>query len=318
MTFTITPGMGGASAAFGTAPMGCTLSAMNTVAVCTIGMSGVVSSPTFTANGTIGGLTIVATANGVPPTTFTETNTGIAPTAVNDAYTTAANTALTVPAATITASTQPAHGTLTLNATDGSFVYTPTSGYVGSDSFTYTISNGNGSFGTGSSTGTVTLTVNAALVTGLTTVVPTGAGSGNTGSASNPTLNLGSRPTLTTSATFNNGTSGAVSGLMYTSSNPAVATVDGSGNIVALTAGTTTITGLNGTRTTITVTVTGAARTRLMPAPQPMAHGSAPTAVVPPAPQSVAHPGDTGTGSGVQPQTAGQAMATPNAQPRSY
>ena len=393
VTFTITPGMGGASAAFGTAPMGCTLSAMNTVAVCTIPAGGTVTSPTFTANGTVGGFTIVATANGVPPTTFTETNTGIAPAAVNDAYTTAANTALTVPAtgvltndtrgnptAIITASTQPAHGTLTLNATDGSFVYTPTagytgsdsftytltnvagmstgtvtitvngvaptavadtasvttglsvtipvlandmpgnpaatltavstpihgtatisgasitytptSGYVGSDSFTYTISNGNGSFSTGSSTGTVSLTVNAALVTSLTTTAPTGAGSGNSGSATNPTLNLGGRLTLTTSATFNNGTSGTTSPLMYTSSNPAVATVDASGNIVAQTAGTTTITvsGPNGSRTTITITVTGAAGTGLMPNPQPMAHGTAATAVATPNAQPARHP----------------------------
>ena len=110
-------------------------------------MGGVVTSPTFTANGTVGGFTIVATANGVPPTTFTETNTGIAPTAVNDAYTTAANTALTVPAATgvlandtpgtpaatITANTQPAHGSVMLNTADGSFVYTPTAGYTGTD-----------------------------------------------------------------------------------------------------------------------------------------------------------------------------------------
>ena len=64
------------------------------------------------------------------------------------------------PAATITANTQPAHGMLMFNTSDGSFVYTPTAGYTGSDSFTYTISNGSGTFGTGSSTATVSLTVN--------------------------------------------------------------------------------------------------------------------------------------------------------------
>ncbi len=139
ITFTITPGGTGASAVFGTAPMGCT-NTSGTVSVCTVGMGGVTTSPTFTANGTVGGFTIVATATGVPTTTFTETNTGIAPTAANDIYTTTANTALTVnaatgvlandtpgtPAATITANTQPAHGSVTVNA-DGSFVYTPTS-----------------------------------------------------------------------------------------------------------------------------------------------------------------------------------------------
>ncbi len=301
ITFTITPG-GGTSAAFGTAPMGCT-NMSRTVSVCTVGMAGVVTSPTFTANGTVGSFTIVATANGMTTATFNETNTGIAPMAVNDAYTTVANATLTVPAATgvlandtlgtpaatITTSTQPTHGSVMLNTSDGSFVYTPTSGYVGTDSFTYTLSNGIGTFGTGSSTGTVSLTVTAAAVTGLTTTAPTG--SGNSGSATNPTLNLGGRVTLTTTATFNNNTSGAVSGLMYTSSNPGVATVDASGTVVALTAGTTTITvtGPNNSRTMITLTVTGAAGAGLMPNPQPMAHGSAATAVATPLPQPGRH-----------------------------
>ena len=175
---------------------------------------------------------------------------GVAPAAVADSASVTTGLSVTIPvlandtpgtpAATLTAVSTPMHGTATISG--ASVTYTPTSGYVGSDSFTYTISNGNGTFGTGSSTGTVSITVNAALVTGLTTTAPTGSGSGNTGSASNPTLNLGGRLTLTTTATFNNGTSGTASPLMYTSSNPAVATVDGSGNIVALTAGTTTIT----------------------------------------------------------------------------
>ena len=37
--------------------------------------------------------------------------------------------------------TGPAHGTLTLNA-DGSFTYTPTAGYTGTDSFTYKANDG--------------------------------------------------------------------------------------------------------------------------------------------------------------------------------
>jgi hypothetical protein len=36
----------------------------------------------------------------------------------------------------------PAHGTLLLCAGDGSFAYSPTAGYVGSDSFTYSVSDG--------------------------------------------------------------------------------------------------------------------------------------------------------------------------------
>jgi Ca2+-binding RTX toxin-like protein len=47
------------------------------------------------------------------------------------------------------------NGTLQFNA-DGSFVYTPNADFVGSDSFTYTVSDGNG----GSATGTVTIVVN--------------------------------------------------------------------------------------------------------------------------------------------------------------
>jgi len=50
----------------------------------------------------------------------------------------------------------PAHGTLTLNA-DGSFAYTPSSGYVGADSFTYTATDGQAS----SSAATVAINVTA-------------------------------------------------------------------------------------------------------------------------------------------------------------
>jgi VCBS repeat-containing protein len=52
--------------------------------------------------------------------------------------------------------TDPAHGTVTVNA-NGSYTYTPTANYHGSDSFTYTVSDGNG----GSNTYTISITVNA-------------------------------------------------------------------------------------------------------------------------------------------------------------
>ena len=55
---------------------------------------------------------------------------------------------------TIAAHTQPAHGTLVLD-TDGDFTYTPQPGFVGNDSFLYTISDGTGLY----STGPVTLVV---------------------------------------------------------------------------------------------------------------------------------------------------------------
>ncbi len=48
----------------------------------------------------------------------------------------------------------PAHGTVTLNA-DGTYAYTPAANYHGTDSFTYSVSDGNG----GTATGTVTISV---------------------------------------------------------------------------------------------------------------------------------------------------------------
>jgi hypothetical protein len=75
----------------------------------------------------------------------------LAPTAVNDHYYTPINTKLVVNApgvlandtlngATIVSHTNPAHGTLILNA-NGSFTYTPVKNFVGIDSFTYTLTN---------------------------------------------------------------------------------------------------------------------------------------------------------------------------------
>ena len=55
---------------------------------------------------------------------------------------------------TITTVTTPAHGTATL-AADGSIVYTPSPGYIGNDTFTYTVSDGNG----GTATTTVSVRV---------------------------------------------------------------------------------------------------------------------------------------------------------------
>ncbi len=78
-----------------------------------------------------------------------------APVAADDAYTAVANTALSIGAPGVLGNDSdaegnpltaalvagPAHGTLTLNP-NGSFVYTPATGYVGSDSFSYTASDG--------------------------------------------------------------------------------------------------------------------------------------------------------------------------------
>ncbi len=86
-----------------------------------------------------------------------------APVAAGDQYSTLVNTLLNVPAATgvlandtdvdndpLTAvlATGPAHGLLVLNG-DGSFNYTPDSGYVGSDGFTYLVRDGQAAEDTG-------------------------------------------------------------------------------------------------------------------------------------------------------------------------
>jgi hypothetical protein len=92
------------------------------------------------------------------------------PVATNDAYTTAFDTALNTSAPgvlgndtgngiTVTGNTDPSHGSVTQNA-DGSFTYTPTTGYSGADSYTYRITDGFAQ----TSTATVNLTVDAPTV----------------------------------------------------------------------------------------------------------------------------------------------------------
>src|SRR5205823_3210275 len=92
------------------------------------------------------------------------------PKAANDGYELGENSGLSVPApgvlvndsnsgaGNLTAAvvSNPAQGTLTLNA-DGSFAYTPVSGFIGTDSFTYRASVG----GVTSNVATTTLVVNA-------------------------------------------------------------------------------------------------------------------------------------------------------------
>jgi hypothetical protein len=96
-----------------------------------------------------------------------------APVANNDSYSTAENTALTIgspgvlandtdldgDSLTVASYIAPAHGTLAI-FTDGSFTYTPSSGYVGADSFSYSASDGSLS---STSPATVSITVNAPI-----------------------------------------------------------------------------------------------------------------------------------------------------------
>jgi hypothetical protein len=93
------------------------------------------------------------------------------PTAQNDSYSVAAGNTLSVPAPgvlandsnpgsgslTATLATQPSNGNLNFNA-DGSFTYSPQSGFVGTDRFTYLTTNGTQESGVA----TVVITVNPA------------------------------------------------------------------------------------------------------------------------------------------------------------
>ncbi len=100
------------------------------------------------------------------------TGSNTAPIAIGDAYSVNRNGVLTVALAsgvlkndtdangdslTATVRTQPARGTLSFN-TNGTFTYTPTSNFFGTDSFTYQASDGTAS----SNNATVTFTVNEA------------------------------------------------------------------------------------------------------------------------------------------------------------
>src|SRR5205823_1226238 len=101
--------------------------------------------------------------------TVTLTINNDAPVAVADSYAVSKSNALTVNAAsglltndtdlngdslTATKVTDPTHGTVTVN-TNGSFTYTPTSGFTGTDSFTYKANDATAD----SNVATVTLTV---------------------------------------------------------------------------------------------------------------------------------------------------------------
>lgn len=101
-------------------------------------------------------------------TTTAQISYSLVPSAQNDTYQTAQGTVLTVGAPGVLSNDQsgsgggltavlvagPAHGTLSLSAS-GAFTYTPTNGYIGSDSFLYQASNGQ----TNSATATVSITV---------------------------------------------------------------------------------------------------------------------------------------------------------------
>jgi hypothetical protein len=89
-----------------------------------------------------------------------------APVAANDAKMTSGNTSVVIPvllndidvdndSLSITGTSSPLHGIITVNP-DKTITYTPNSGFIGTDNFTYTINDGHGE----TSTATVSITVN--------------------------------------------------------------------------------------------------------------------------------------------------------------
>lgn len=129
-----------------TGPDGFTSSAQNpTVVAATTAASG-----TYSVTATVSGCT---SAPGATTVTVNALPTGVA-----DTLSTPRNTAATFSSAklkandigsglqitAVTAGTGTDHGTVSLAETDGSVTYTPETDYTGSDSFTYTLSNGMG------------------------------------------------------------------------------------------------------------------------------------------------------------------------------
>jgi Ca2+-binding RTX toxin-like protein len=115
--------------------------------------------------------TVTLTVNPLPITATPDTNQGnensTIPGSLGKDVTGVTGDAITFTAGT-TATT---HGSVTINA-DGSYVYTPTTGYSGQDTFTYTATDHSGA----TSTATVTLTVTPLAITANT---DTGTGNEN-------------------------------------------------------------------------------------------------------------------------------------------
>ncbi|NTU57871.1 MAG: tandem-95 repeat protein, partial [Chlorobiaceae bacterium] len=165
--------------------------------------------------------------------TFNVTPVNDAPVAQDESYTTSEDTALTVTATqgvlsndsdlegsslTVTAYGTASHGTVTVNA-DGSLVYVPNGNYNGTDSFTYTVSDGS-LVSTATATVTITAVNDAPLVQNdsYTTLEDTALTVNAPGVLSNDIDIEGSSLTVTAYGTASHGTVSVNvdGGLVYT------------------------------------------------------------------------------------------------------
>jgi Bacterial Ig domain/FG-GAP-like repeat/FG-GAP repeat len=142
----------------------------------------------------VASLAISSNATSSPDTvSLSATGTDVAPTATNGSITTTSDVAVSntlqgstaYTGQTLTYSvTQPSHGTVSVNSTNGNFTYTPTQGFAGSDSFTFQVTD---QWGT-AATATEGVTVNdvAPTVSGTTSFTMTHNTSHNGSVTSSP------------------------------------------------------------------------------------------------------------------------------------
>ncbi|MCT4704672.1 Ig-like domain-containing protein, partial [Enterobacteriaceae bacterium H16N7] len=112
----------------------------------TVTSGGVTETASVTVNVTPVNDAPVPTDPGLPGQTFNPATGNYAATTAEDVPFTGQVTATDADGDTLgyTITTQPAHGTVTLNATTGAYTYTPTADYNGTDSFVVQVSDGNG------------------------------------------------------------------------------------------------------------------------------------------------------------------------------
>jgi hypothetical protein len=165
-------------------------------------------------------------------TTFQATIVDDAPTANNDSGTTSLNTAFNgnlstndvrgadSTGATWVIATNAANGTVVINASTGTYTYTPNAGYVGTDSFTYTLTDGDGD----TSTATVNMNVNS-LGTPVVTIVDNNGAVAGQVTVNEFALASGSNPGSTTEA---------ASGTMTVNAPNGVVSMNFGGTVVSL------------------------------------------------------------------------------------